>query len=68
MRDALDKIRVKGGPKVYKRGPTPRGRDRLAQRALKLLLDAHRFAARTADADHAQYAAALARTLRSFVP
>jgi hypothetical protein len=64
----MDKIRRKGGPKQYKRGPGATGRDRLAQRALKLLLDAHRFARTSAHVDEATYALALARVLRQFVP
>lgn len=42
-RDSLDKIRLKGGPKQYKRGPGLTGRARLQQRVARLLLDAARL-------------------------
>jgi CO/xanthine dehydrogenase Mo-binding subunit len=40
----LDKIRIKGGAKRYKRGPGPTGAARLARRVHRLALDAARLA------------------------
>jgi len=60
------KIRVKGGPTRYKRGPRQTGFERLAQRLFRLHLDAQRLA-RTDRRDAgqaAQLAADLEPTVR----
>jgi hypothetical protein len=62
MTDRVDKIRVKGSAKQYKRGPGPTGAARLAQRAQRLALDAARLARRE-DA----YAARLRELLQTFL-
>jgi hypothetical protein len=68
LMDSLDKIRLKGGPKVYKQGPRPTGRQRLEQRVIVLLLDAVRVSRKpTVSVTDASYAAELAHTLRRFV-
>jgi hypothetical protein len=41
--NSWDKIRQKGGPKVYKTGPRLTGRARLERRLVALLLDFARF-------------------------
>lgn len=41
--DSMDKIRLKGGLKQYKRGPGAVGRARLEQRIARLVIDLHRF-------------------------
>jgi hypothetical protein len=60
----LDKIRIKGGEKRYKRGPGPTGAARLAQRVHRLALDAARLARRP---DGDPYAARLREQLERFV-
>jgi hypothetical protein len=60
--DSLDKIRLKGSAKQFKRGPGPTGAARLARRVHRLALDAARLA-RKQDA----YAARLFDHLATFV-
>ncbi len=64
MADSLDKIRLKGGAKRYKRGPGPTGAARLERRVHRLALDAARLARHPA-AD--PYAARLCELLAAFV-
>jgi hypothetical protein len=61
----LEKIRIKGGAKRYKRGPGPTGAARLARRVHRLALDAARLARKH---DHDQgYASRLLELLSQFV-
>jgi hypothetical protein len=60
----LEKIRIKGGAKRYKRGPGPTGAARLARRVHRLALDAARLARRP---DGDPYAARLGELLAAFV-
>jgi hypothetical protein len=64
-RDSLDKIRLKGGAKQYKRGPGPTGAARLERRVHRLALAAARLA-RTEDRDQV-YAARLRDVLQTFL-
>jgi hypothetical protein len=75
---SYDKIRLKGGPKQYKRGAGPAGAERLHARVVSLLAEATRVARRLAargrpggdivaqDAEYA-YALALHGALKTFL-
>jgi hypothetical protein len=62
----VDKIRLKGGPKQYKRGPRPRGRERLQRRVTRLCVEAHRLARHTPSANDRAWAHQLAVVLHPF--
>jgi hypothetical protein len=64
-RDSLDKIRLKGGRKQYKRGPGPTGAARLERRVHRLALAAARLAQKQ-DVDLV-YAARLRDVLQTFL-
>jgi hypothetical protein len=65
MGDSLDKIRLKGARKDYKRAPGPTGAARLERRVHRLALDAARLARKH---DHDQgYASRLLELLSQFV-
>lgn len=61
------KIRVKGGPKVYKRGPGLTGRPRLEQRLRGVLIAVHRFARTTPSPAEALWAAQVVAVLSEVV-
>ena len=63
----LEKIRLKGGAKRYKRGPGPTGAVRLQRRARRLALDAARLARRVDVGTESAYAARLAGILVAFL-
>jgi len=63
--DSLDKIRLKGSAKQYKRGPGPTGAARLERRVHRLALAAARLA-RHEDRDQV-YAARLRDVLQTFL-
>jgi hypothetical protein len=69
--DSFDKIRLKGAPKQYKTGtPGVTGRARIEARVRKLAAEAERFAikaGREADAVNADWANALAHSLRWYL-
>jgi hypothetical protein len=62
--DSLDKIRLKGAPKQYKRGPGPTGALRLQRRVHRLALEAARLARKDPDPG---FAARLSEQLVAFI-
>lgn len=64
--NSFAKIRLKGGPKRYKRGPGLTGRPRLQRRVNTLLLGASRLARKTAVAEERYWAERLVQTLHAF--
>lgn len=64
--NSFAKIRLKGGPKRYKSGPGPTGRERLQRRVNSLLLGANRLARTTSGPDERHWAERLVRTLQAF--
>ena len=73
MTDSLDKIRLKGARKQWKRGPAPTGAARLERRVHRLALEAARLA-RKPDTTRDQvsaldrhYAARLRELLQAFL-
>jgi hypothetical protein len=62
----MAKIRLKSGPKQYKRGPGLTGKARLLRRVNNLLLAASRLARKAEPAD-AAWAAALVESLQALL-
>jgi hypothetical protein len=64
----MDKIRLKGAPKQYKRGNGgPSGVARLKRRANALMVDANRLARKMQTLQDVTYADGLATALRPFI-
>jgi hypothetical protein len=64
--NGMDKIRLKGGPKQFKLGPGPTGRQRLERRIASLTLAAVRLTRKNPLSADGQWARELGLTLQSF--
>jgi hypothetical protein len=64
-KDSMDKIRLKGGPKQYKRGPGLTGRARLQRRLDLMVMAATKMARKAADPDDAVWAAHVAAVVHT---